>query len=70
MEKKVLTEYTVRVWFIHGLLLPTASKLIWKLEIDTEDPNTVDYKKLLEQVVKQTASDKAIQQMNATRSPS
>jgi len=70
MEKKVLTEYTARIWFIYRLPLPTASKLIWKLEIDTEDPNTVDYKKLLEQVVKQTASDKAIQQMNATRSPS
>ena len=70
MEKKVLTEYTVRVWFIHGLLLPTASKLIWKLEINTKDPNTVNYKKLLKQVVKQTASDKAIQQINATRSPS
>jgi len=60
MEKKVLTKYTARIWFIHRLLLPTASKLIWKLEIDTKDPNTVDYKKLLEQVVKQTASDKAI----------
>jgi len=70
MEKKVLTEYTARVWFIYGLPLPTASKLIRKLEINTKDPNTVDYKKLLEQVVKQTASDKAIQRMNATQSPS
>ena len=70
MEKKVLTEYTARIQFIHRLLLLTASKLIWKLEIDTKDPKTVDYKKLLEQVVKQTASDKAIQQINAIRSPS
>jgi len=70
MEKKVLTKYTASVWFIHRLPLPTASKLIWKLEIDTKDPNTVNYKKLLEQVVKQTASDKAIQRINATRSPS
>jgi len=60
MEKKVLTEYTARVWFIYRLLLPTASKLIWKLKIDTKDPKTVNYKKLLEQVVKQTASNKAI----------
>ena len=70
MEKKVLTKYTVGIQFIYRLLLPTASKLIWKLEINTKDPNTVNYKKLLKQVVKQTASDKAIQQINATRSPS
>ena len=70
MEKKVLTEYTAKIQFIYKLLLPTTSKLIWKLEIDTKDPNTVDYKKLLKQVVKQTASDKAIQQINATQSPS
>jgi hypothetical protein len=37
-----------------------ASKLIRKLEIDTEDLDTVDYKKVLKYVVKQTASDKAI----------
>ena len=28
MDKKVLTEYTAGVWFIHGLPPPTASKLI------------------------------------------
>ena len=60
MEKKVLTEYTAGVWFIHGLPVSTASKLIRKLEIDTEDPSTIDYKKVLEHVVRQTASDKAI----------
>ncbi len=70
MEKKVLTEYTAGVWFIYGLPVSTASKLIRKLEIDTEDPSTIDYKKVLEHVVRQTASDKAIQQMNAIRNPS
>jgi hypothetical protein len=67
MEKKVLTEYTAGVWFIHGLPLPTASKLIWKLAIDPEDPATVDYQQELKHVMQQTASDKAIQRMNATR---
>jgi len=60
MEKKVLTEYTTRVWFIHGLLLSMASKLIRKLEINTKDLDMVDYKKVLKYVIKQTASDKAI----------
>jgi len=60
MEKKVLTMYTAGVWFIHGLPLSTASKLIRKLEIDTEDLDTIDYTKVLEHVIKQTVSDKAI----------
>jgi len=60
MEKKVLTEYTARVWFIYGLLLFIASKLIWKLEINTKDLNIVNYKKVLKYVVKQTVSNKAI----------
>jgi hypothetical protein len=70
MEKKVLTEYTAGIWFIHGLPVPTASRLIRKFTIDTEDPATVDYKQQLEHVMRQTASDKAIQRMNATRAPS
>ena len=47
-----------------------ASKLIRKFTIDTEDPSTVNYQEQLEHVMKQTASDKAIQRMNATRAPS
>ena len=43
IEKKVLTDYTAGVWFIHGLPLPTASGLIRKFTIDTEDPATVNY---------------------------
>jgi hypothetical protein len=70
MEKRVLTEYTAGVWFIHGLPLSTASKLIRKFVIDTEDPETVDYQKQLKHIMQQTASDKAIQRMNATRAPS
>jgi hypothetical protein len=70
MEKKVLTTYSAGVWFIHRLPLSTTSKLIRKLEIDTKDPDTIDYKKVLEHVIKQTASDKAIQQMNSTQNPS
>ena len=60
MEKKVLTTYTAGVWFIHGLPLSTASKLIRKLEIDTKDLDTINYTKVLEHVIKQTASNKAI----------
>jgi hypothetical protein len=70
IEKKVLTEYTAGVWFIHGLPLSTASKLIRKFSIDTKDPETVDYQKQLKHIMQQTASDKAIQRMNATRAPS
>ena len=60
IEKKVLTEYTAGVWFIHGLPLNTASGLIRKFEIDTEDPATIDYQCELKHVMQQTASDKAI----------
>jgi hypothetical protein len=60
MEKKVLTEYTAKVWFIYRLLLFIASKLIRKLEINTKDLNTVNYKKVLKYVIKQTVSNKAI----------
>jgi hypothetical protein len=67
IEKKVLTKYAAGVWFIHGLPLSTASGLIRKFAIDTEDPATVDYQRDLKHVMQQTASDKAIQQMNATR---
>jgi hypothetical protein len=70
IEKGVLTSYTAGVWFIHGLPSSTSSKLIRKFSIDTEDPTTVNYKEQLEHVTKQTASDKAIQRMNATRAPS
>jgi hypothetical protein len=59
--------YTARVWFIHSLPLSTTSKLIRKLEIDTKDLDTIDYTKVLKHVIKQTASDKAIQQMNSTQ---
>jgi hypothetical protein len=41
-----------------------------KIAIDTKDPDTVDYQQELEHVIKQTASDKAIQRMDATRNPS
>jgi hypothetical protein len=70
MEKKVLTEYTAGVWFIHGLPPSAAGKLIRKFAIDTEDPDTVAYQKQLDHIMRQTASDKAIQRMNATRTPS
>jgi hypothetical protein len=60
IAKGVLAEYTAGVWFIHGLLLSTASKLIRKFAIDTEDPTTVDYQQQLEHVKKQAMSDKAI----------
>jgi hypothetical protein len=70
IDKRVLTEYTAGVWFIHGLPPTTSSKLIRKFSIDTEDPSTVNYQEQLEHVMKQTASDKAIQRMNATRAPS
>src|SRR6202042_1967529 len=70
IKKKVLTEYTAGVWFIHGLPLPIASRLIRKFAIDTEDPATVNYQQQLEHVMKQAASDRAIRQMDATRNPS
>ena len=70
IDKGVLTKYTAGVWFIHGLPPTTSSKLIWKFSIDTEDPSTINYQEQLEHVMKQTASDKAIQRMNATRAPS
>jgi hypothetical protein len=41
--KGVLAEYTAGVWFIHGLPLSIASRLIRKFVINTEDPATVDY---------------------------
>jgi hypothetical protein len=68
--KGVLTEYTAGVWFIHGLPLPVASRLIRKFAINTEDPATVNYQQQLEHVKKQAASDKAIRQMDATWNPS
>jgi len=43
IRKGVLTGYTARVWFIHELPLPIASRLIRKFAIDTEDPATVNY---------------------------
>jgi hypothetical protein len=46
------------------------SKLIQKFSIDTKDPSTVKYEEQLEHIMKQTASNKAIQRMNATRAPS
>ena len=68
--KGILTEYTAGVWFIHGLPLPIASRLIRKFAINTEDPSTVNYQQQLEHVTKQAASDRAIRQMDATRNPS
>jgi len=68
--KRVLTEYTAGVWFIHGLPLPIASILIRKFAIETEDPATVNYQQLLEHVTKQAVSDRAVRQMDATRNPS
>jgi hypothetical protein len=43
IKKGVLTKYTAGVWFIYKLLLSTASRLIRKLVIDTEDLDTVNY---------------------------
>jgi len=51
------------------LLLPTASRLIQKFAINTEDPGTVNYQQQLEHMMKQAASDRAIRQMDATRNP-
>ena len=67
IEKKVLTIYITRVQFIHKLPLLTISKLIQKLEIDTKDLDTINYTKVLKHVIKQTVSNKAIQQINSTR---
>jgi hypothetical protein len=65
-----IIDYCTRVWFIHGLPLSIASRLIRKFAIDTEDPDTVNYQQQLEHVQKQAASDKAIRQMSATQNPS
>ena len=62
--------YTARVQFIHSLPFLTISKLIQKLKIDTKDLDTINYTKVLKHVIKQTASNKAIQQMNSMQNPS
>src|SRR5438045_8485176 len=41
MCKDILSVYTMGVWFIHGLPLSIAAKVMWKYDIDTEDPRTV-----------------------------
>jgi hypothetical protein len=69
IEKKVLTEYTAGVWFIHGLPPSAAGKLVRKFAIDTEDPDTVEYQKQLKYIIQRIASNKAFQYMNATRTP-
>jgi hypothetical protein len=51
------------------LPLSTASRLIQKFAINTEDPFTVNYQQQLEHVIKQAASNKAIRQMDATQNP-
>ena len=67
IEKKVLTIYTAKVQFIHSLPFLTISKLIQKLEINTKDLDTINYTKVLKHVIKQTAFNKAIQQINSTQ---
>jgi hypothetical protein len=47
-----------------------ASKLIRKFTIDTEDPMTINYQKQLDHIIQETASDKAIQRMNAIQTAS
>jgi hypothetical protein len=69
IEKKVLLEYTTGIWFIHGLPPSTAGKLIRKFAIDTEDPSTIDYPKMRDYIMRQALSNRAIQRMNATRTP-
>jgi hypothetical protein len=70
MTKGVLSIFTAGVWFIHGLPPSLANKLIRDLAIDTEDPATVKYQTELEHIMKQAASDKTIQRMNAARASS
>ena len=69
MSRGVLAKYTASIWFIQGLPQEMAAKVMRKQEIDTEDPATVDYDKILEHVESATKSEKAIQRMNSERSP-
>jgi hypothetical protein len=69
IEKGVVSEYTVAIWFLHGLLLSLAGKAIKKFAIDTKDLLTINYQDLLEYIIQRIASDKAFQYMNATQMP-
>jgi hypothetical protein len=69
IEKGVVSQYTVAIWFLHGLPLSLAGKTIKKFAIDTKDPLTINYQDLLEYIIQRIASDKAFQYMNATQTP-
>ena len=60
IQKGVLGKYTAGVWFLHGLPQSLRSKVIRKHDIDTEDPDTIDYDRIFEFVEKASKSDKAI----------
>src|SRR5271167_4082666 len=56
------------IWFMHGLPAPVAEKLIKKYSIDINDPDTIEYQTLLNQVLKMSATSKLVQRMNNLRS--
>ena len=60
IKQDMLSKYAARVWFLHGLLLGIAAKVMQKYEIDTEDPGTVEYNRICKFVVKATSSEKVI----------
>jgi len=69
MGRGVLAKYSAGVWFVQGHPQDMAAKVMRKQGIDTEDPNTVEYDKILEYVESSAKSEKAIQRMNSEKAP-
>jgi hypothetical protein len=68
-KRGALSEYTMGIWFLHGLPPSVSAKVVRKFGLDTEDPSTIKYETIFEYVERSMASERAVQRMHAERAP-
>ena len=68
INKGVLTKYTARVWFIHGLLEWATKKLIKKYNADAKDPTTIVFDSFVKHIDSIATTDRALGRITARQS--
>jgi hypothetical protein len=66
LKKKQITEYQCGLWFLQGLPESLAAKLMRKHGVDIEEPDTVNFEKLHDSVIKYVVEDEQLAALKRT----
>jgi hypothetical protein len=68
-KKGILSDFSIGVWFLHGLPPHVRSKVVRKKKVDTEDADIAKYKEIYEYVEELVESEETVQKIDMEIEP-